>query len=160
MDLLKNKTIHTLFFSKYYPVAAQIIFLIFFMVLIYGGIVVPDVDPNLVNTLRNTNFASLLVWSLWWPLIILSAVFLGRVWCQVCPMELINSLLSKIGLKRKVPLFLKSGWLISLFYTLILVIIIHTFWAHRYPRRMALYLLLPFYCDHSDGPCLRKKSFL
>lgn len=159
IDILKNKIVKSLFISRYYPLIFQIIFLICFAGLIYGGIVIQDVSEDLAKILRNTNFASLLIWSLWWPLIILCAVFFGRVWCQVCPMELVNSLLSKIGLKRKVPLFFKSGWLISIFYTLILIVIIHTFWAHRYPRRMALYLMLLFAVTIILGFIFEKRAF-
>jgi len=159
MNILKNKLIQSLFSSTTYPMIAQVLLFFAFAVLIYGGIVIPDVDEKLVKILRNTNFASLFVWSLWWPLIILSAVFFGRVWCQVCPMELLNSLLSKIGLKKKVPLYFKSGWIISIFYTLILIVIIHTLWAHRYPRRMALYLLLLFGVTIVLGLIYEKRAF-
>lgn len=159
IDLLKIKPVRSLFLSRSFPIFIQIFFLLCFALLIYGGIVVPDVDKNLVKTLRNTNFATLLVWSLWWPLIILSAIIFGRIWCQVCPMELVNSVASKIGLKRKVPLFFKSGWIISLFYTLILLLIIHTFWAHRFPRRMALYLLLLFALTIIFGLIFEKRAF-
>jgi len=159
MDFLKKKFIRSLFSGPFYPLIAQIALLVCFAVLIYGGIVVPDVDRKIVNILRNTNFASLFVWSLWWPLIILSAVFFGRVWCQVCPMELVTSLSSKIGLKRKVPYVFKSGWIISIFYTAVLIVIIHTLWAHRYPRRMALYLILLFGLTMILGLIFEKRAF-
>lgn len=159
MNILKNKLIRFLFSSPSYPLIVQVVLFFCFAALIYGGIVIPDVDENLVKILRNTNFASLFVWSLWWPLIILSAIFFGRVWCQVCPMELVNSLMSKIGLRKKVPLFFKSGWIISIFYTLILIVIIHTLWAHRYPRRMAFYLLLLFGMTIIFGLIYEKRAF-
>lgn len=158
-NLLKNRFILRIFLSKGFPLTLQIIFLLFFLLLIIGGLIVPDCEKGLVNTMRNTNLATLVVWSLWWPAIILSAVLLGRIWCQVCPMELINSLLSKVGLKKKAPLFFKSGWAISIFYTIILFLIIHTFWAHRYPRRMALYLLLLFAVTIALGLIYEKRSF-
>lgn len=159
MDVLQNKILGALFRSRYYPLVPQIIFFLCFVALIYGGIVVPDVSPKMVNILRNTNLAALLVWSLWWPIIILSAIFFGRAWCQVCPMELVNSLLSKIGLRRKAPRFLKSGWVITLFYAVVLLVVIQTFWAHRYPRRMALYLILLFAVAIVMGLIYEKRAF-
>jgi hypothetical protein len=39
----------------------------------------------MTGTLHNTNLAALIVWSLWWPLVIASAVVLGRVWCRSAP---------------------------------------------------------------------------
>jgi transcriptional regulator with AAA-type ATPase domain len=32
------------------------------------------------------NWGTLLVWSVWWPLLVLSFFFAGRAWCAVCPM--------------------------------------------------------------------------
>lgn len=90
MNILKIKLIRRLFSSPTFPIIAQVLLFLGFAALIYGGIVIPDVDENLVKILRNTNFAALFVWSLWWPLIILSAIIFGRVWCQVCPMEMVN----------------------------------------------------------------------
>lgn len=159
MNILKNKLIRSLFSSTTYPLIAQVLLFFGFAALIYGGIAIPDVDENLVKILRNTNFAALFVWSLWWPLIILSAIIFGRGWCQVCPMELVNSLLSKIGLKKRVPMFFKSGWVISIFYALILIVIIHTMWAHRYPRRMALYLIMLFSVTIVLGLIFEKRAF-
>jgi hypothetical protein len=83
------------------------------------------------KVLRNTNVANLIVWSYWWPLIILATIFLGRVWCTVCPIELVTSLASKVGLKRKPPAFLRSGWVMVIFYTLIIFVGIHTLSIHR-----------------------------
>ncbi|MEA3288054.1 MAG: hypothetical protein U9Q77_11870 [Candidatus Marinimicrobia bacterium] len=57
-------------------------------------------------------------------MIILSAVFLGRVWCTICPLELITFLAAKIGLKRKAPVFLKSGWVITVISLMIMGIAI------------------------------------
>lgn len=65
MNILKNKLIQSLFSSTTYPMIAQVLLFFAFAVLIYGGIVIPDVDEKLVKILRNTNFASLFVWSLW-----------------------------------------------------------------------------------------------
>ena len=59
MNILKNKLIRSLFSSTTYPLIAQIVLLVCFVVLIYGGIVIPDVDENLVKILRNTNFSAL-----------------------------------------------------------------------------------------------------
>ncbi len=67
--------------------------------------------------------ANLIVWSYWWPPIILSAIFLGRIWCAVCPMELMTSLASKVGLKRNRPAFLRSGWVMTIFYVLVLFVV-------------------------------------
>ncbi|KPK87494.1 hypothetical protein AMJ80_11985, partial [bacterium SM23_31] len=108
-DLLRIKLIDGIAASRSYPIIIQIVTLVVFCLLIIGGLAAPHVSEELAGTFRNTNLAALIVWSLWWPLVIISAVLFGRVWCQVCPMELVNSFFSKIGLKRKVPRFFTSG---------------------------------------------------
>jgi ferredoxin len=113
-----------------------------FVLLIYGSIGVNTNDPDFAKVLRNTNLSNLIVWSYWWPLIIVSAIFFGRFWCSICPMEMITSFFGKIGLKRKPGKFLKSGWVITLFYAIILVLGIHTLAIHRIPQYMAFYMLI------------------
>ncbi|HIQ21392.1 MAG TPA: 4Fe-4S binding protein [Planctomycetes bacterium] len=126
----------------YFPLAVQVLFLIVFILLILGGLVANTEDMGFAKELRNTNLANLIVWSYWWPVIILSAIVLGRVWCMVCPMELVTSLAARIGWKRQAPRWLTSGWVITLFYVLILFVGIHTLAIHRVPYRMALYMLV------------------
>jgi len=116
--------------------------LLVFVLLIYGAIGVTTKDADFAKILRNTNLSNLIVWSYWWPLIIVSAIFFGRFWCTICPMEMITSFFGKIGLKHKPGKFLKSGWVITLFYAAILVIGIHTLAIHRIPQYMAIYMLI------------------
>src|SRR5674536_348946 len=56
------------------------------------------------------------MWVLWWPLIPVVFVFLGRFWCAVCPFGLISDVVQKlVGLHRPVPRFLKRYgiWIID-----------------------------------------------
>jgi ferredoxin len=110
--------------------------------LIAGGLGVSTSEAEFAKVLRNTNLANLLVWSYWFPLVVAAAILLGRVWCMVCPMELVTFLAGRIGLRRKVPHLLKSGWVITVFYSLILIVGVHALAVHRLPHRMALYLLM------------------
>ena len=137
-----TRIINRLFRSTWFPLSIQLIMLAAFLLLIIGGFLANTGDMAFAKVLRNTNLANLIVWSYWWPLIILSAVFLGRVWCALCPMELLTSLASRIGLRRRPPAFFRSGWAITTFYILILFVGIHMLAIHRVPLRMALYMLL------------------
>ena len=119
----------------------QLVMLMVFGLLIAGGIGITTDDPEFAKWLRNTNLSNLLVWSYWWPMIIIAAILLGRMWCMVCPVELVAYLASRIGLRRKVPDFFKSGWVITIFYTLTLIVGVHTLALHRIPQRMVIYLL-------------------
>lgn len=101
MDLLKIRRINGLFHSRWFPLVPQIVMLTAFGLLVAGGIGVSTDDMAFAKVLRNTNLANLVVWSYWWPLVIAGAVLSGRVWCMVCPMELVTSLASRLGLRRK-----------------------------------------------------------
>jgi len=159
IDLLKNRLFSGLIKARSYPLAAQVITLVGFGLLIAGGLAAPHVPAKMTGVLRNTNLASLIVWSLWWPLVIISAVLLGRVWCQVCPMELVNSFFSRLGLKRKAPGLLVSGWGTAVFYSFVLLGFIRTFWAHRYPERMAAFFLFLFASAVIAGLVFEKRTF-
>lgn len=158
-DLLRTRAFGRLTASRAYPLAAQIFTLICFGLLIAGGLAGPHVPASLTGTLRNTNLAALVVWSLWWPLVIMIAVLAGRVWCQVCPMELVNSLSSRIGLKRKASRFIASGWGSGFFYALVLLGFIRTFQAHRYPERMAILFLFLFGSAVAAGLVFEKRAY-
>jgi transcriptional regulator with AAA-type ATPase domain/NAD-dependent dihydropyrimidine dehydrogenase PreA subunit len=47
---------------------------------------------------RSENFALNLFWAWWWPLVLLSFPFLGRVWCAVCPFMIYGEITQKISL--------------------------------------------------------------
>lgn len=158
-DLLKIRVLGRLTASRAYPLAAQIFTLTAFGLLIVGGLAAPRAPASLTGTLRNTNLAALVAWSLWWPLVIIAAVIAGRVWCQVCPMELVNSLASRIGLRRKVPRFVASGWGSGLFYALVLLGFIRTLQAHRDPGRMAILFLFLFGSAVIAGLVFEKRAF-
>ena len=134
--------LNKLFKNNYFLISIQFITLTVFVLLIYGAIGITTQDADFAKVLRNTNFSNLIVWSYWWPLIIVTAILFGRFWCSICPMELITSLAGKIGLKQKPGKFLKSGWLITLLYAIILILGIHTFAIHRIPQLMAVYMLI------------------
>jgi len=144
MDLLSIRWMRNLLGSRWFPIVPQFIMLGVFCLIIAGGLGVVTNDMAFAAVLRNTNLANLLVWSYWWPLILISAILLGRVWCMVCPMELVSSVVVKIGLRRQVPDVLKSRWVITIFYALILVVGMYTFAIHRVPHRMAVYMLVLF----------------
>jgi len=48
------------------------------------------------------------MWVLWWPVVPLTFLLLGRFWCAVCPFATLSDLVQKaVGLHRPVPRFLK-----------------------------------------------------
>src|SRR6188508_1912718 len=68
------------------------------------------------------NLGTALTWVLWWPLIPIIFLFLGRFWCAICPFATINDLVQKfVGNNRPVPRFLKKYgiWIIDALFIFI-----------------------------------------
>ena len=151
--------INKLFKSNYFLTIIQFFTLTVFVLLIYGSIGVTTNDPDFAKILRNTNLSNLIVWSYWWPLIIATAILFGRYWCSICPMELITSFFGKIGLRNKPGKILKSGWIITFFYAIILILGIHTLAIHRIPQYMAIYMLVLFGVAVIVGLVWEKRTF-
>jgi len=151
--------LNKLFKNRYFLPAVQFFTLTVFVLLIYSAIGITTKDPAFAKILRNTNLPNLIVWSYWWPFIIVTAILFGRFWCTICPMELVTSFAGKIGLRRKPGKFLKSGWMITLFYAIILIIGIHTLAIHRIPKFMAIYMLILFFIAVVSGLIWEKRTF-
>lgn len=151
--------INKLFRFTWFPLSVQIVTLAGFILIIAGGITVDTDDMGFAKVLRNTNAANLMVWSYWWPVIILAAIFLGRAWCTACPMALVTTLAARIGLKRKPPAFLTSGWGITLLYVLILFVGINMLAIHRVPHRMAIYMLVLLAMAVASGLLFSRNAF-
>jgi ferredoxin len=107
-NLLANRAVGTVLRSRWYPGVLQIPVAAVFGLVAYQLLVGPD------NAHDNAGTA--LMWVLWWPLIPIVFVFLGRFWCAVCPFGLISDVVqSFVGLHRPVPRFLKRYgiWIID-----------------------------------------------
>src|SRR5450759_2605975 len=107
-DLLKNRFIKQFMKSRWYPAIFQwptaAVFMLVIYVLVWGP------------TLASGNFGTALTWVLWWPLIPILFVFVGRFWCAICPFGAVSDLVQKIvGHNRPVPTFLKKYglWMID-----------------------------------------------
>jgi ferredoxin len=68
------------------------------------------------------NAGTALVWVLWWPLLPLLFIGLGRFWCAVCPFGWLSDQVQKlVGVHQRVPRFLRSYgiWVIDAIFILI-----------------------------------------
>lgn len=70
----------------------------------------PDESAHIVNNL--TIFAQFVFWGIWWPLVLLSMVLVGRVWCGVlCPEGSLTEWASSKGRNRSIPRWMRwGGW--------------------------------------------------
>ena len=114
INLLNNNWIHRFFRSRWYPGIIQWPTLIVFMVIMFQLMLGPSVTHD--------NFGSALTWVLWWPIIPIIFLFLGRFWCAICPFATINDLVQNfVGNNRPVPKFLKKYgvWIIDALFIFI-----------------------------------------
>lgn len=73
-----------------------------FAVLIVGPVLLPEQVS--APWARLPEFASWLVWGLWFPLVFLSVIFTGRSWCGLlCPMGAASEWANKIGPRWAIP---------------------------------------------------------
>lgn len=151
--------LNKLFRFPAFPNALKLLNLLFLAFLIVSGLSAFSNDPEILSELRNTNLGNLIVWSYWWPIIIILAIFFGRIWCMICPVELMTSIAAKSGFRLKQPGWLQSGWGITLFYILILFIGIHGLAIHRNPGYMAIYLLTLMGVSILSGMIFKKNTF-
>ncbi len=144
-DILSIKPMRTIIASPVFPVVLQVFVVAVVLAVAYFGLGVGEgLDDSSIDILRKTNLSSLLVWGIWWPAMIALVLFFGRVWCTVCPMELVNrvadSVARKIGWRRvRLGKFLRAGWMVIAAY-LVMQILVEVGDANHIPNRTALLL--------------------
>lgn len=93
-------------------VGVQWVVLLAYLVLVItpAFLPLPETGAHLWDNL--TLFAQFAFWGIWWPFVLLSMLFMGRVWCGVlCPEGFVSEQASRFGLGRPVPRWLKwGGW--------------------------------------------------
>ncbi len=113
-NLLSGRFIGGLVKSRWYPGIFRWPTALVFLVIMYALLLGP--------TLASRNFGTAMTWVLWWPLIPLFFLLLGRFWCGICPFGTLNDVVQKfVGLNRPVPAFLKKYgiWMIDVAFILV-----------------------------------------
>jgi polyferredoxin len=147
-NLLKNQTFKATILSPVFPYVLQLLALTAFLGLMFNGFSSSDpsgYEAGLTKYLRKTNLSTLAVWGLWWPGLILTTILLGRLWCTMCPMELVSNVTRRlarlIGFKGFIlPKWARTGFIILGAY-LILQLLVGGFEVHRVPLYTAWVLL-------------------
>jgi len=100
--------------SRWYPGILQVPIAAVFGLVAYQLLLGPDAAHD--------NPGTALMWVLWWPLIPIVFVFVGRFWCAVCPFGALSDFVQRlVGAQRPVPVFLKKYgiWIIDASFLLI-----------------------------------------
>jgi hypothetical protein len=153
------KRINKLLEYKWFPVSFRIITLVVFLLLVLIGFSSPTNDSFFVNQLSKTNLTTSFIWRLWWPMIVLTAILLGRVWCMVCPVEMVTTFFARFGLKLRRPRWILSGWIITLFYMTVLSLGITILHIDLNPKYTSYYLLFIMGISILTGLIFEKNTF-
>lgn len=135
-NLLNNKVVRSVLKSRWFPGIIQIPVLVAFSLIVFELIAGPSV--------AHANFGTAGTWVLWWPLIPIIFLLLGRFWCAICPFATVNDWVQKfVGNNRPVPKFLKKYgiWIIDAFFILI-TWSDHTLGVVENPRGSGVLLLI------------------
>lgn len=104
-----------------YPKVVRWFLIGFLITLTYSAFFGPT-DPRL-------NFATVMSWIVWWPLLAVSYLLFGRIWCAVCPMGALSDLVHrKIGLNLKALKIFKKRWLVAV---LLAIAILYQAWIEE-----------------------------
>lgn len=84
-----------------------LMFLVFLLVLGLP-LLLPDPAPE-TTPLSNVALAlRYLLWGIWFPLVFLSVIVFGRIWCGLlCPMGAASELANRYGLQRRIPAWIR-----------------------------------------------------
>ncbi|MEW6365309.1 MAG: hypothetical protein AB1714_11830 [Acidobacteriota bacterium] len=144
-DLLAWRPVRALVDSAAFPLALQVITMaVMSWLAISGAGIGAGMKADELMTLRKTNITTLVVWGLWWPGMIAVALALGRAWCTVCPMELVNRLGDSLARRAAWPRarlgrFLRAGWMTVAVY-LVMQLLVAGGSVHRVPHYTSVLL--------------------
>jgi len=144
-DLLRVTAVRRLVLWAGFPYVFQAVGLVAFLALLvtgWNGHTPPGVN---VKLFAKTNVVTLVVWGIWWPAMIWAAVLLGRVWCAVCPLELVSNLSERLGRAvgtrpRPLPRSVAAGGVMVALYATIQLLVAGAH-INRVPAYTALLLL-------------------
>jgi hypothetical protein len=146
-------------FSSVLRIAALAVF-IALAVLGWGLYTPPGVNAKLY---AKTNLVNLAIWGLWWPLMVWTAVLLGRVWCVACPLEFVSSTAENLGRKigftqRPLPGWLARSALVVLLFAA-LQMLVPGVQIHRVPHYTSIFLWTSLSIAFAVGLLFKHRAF-
>ena len=152
-DLLTVKPIKAVMMSKYFPKIFQIPVAAVFGLIGYELLAGPSS--------AHENPGTALMWVLWWPLIPILFLFVGRFWCAICPFATLSDFVQKlVGVNRPVPVFLKKYgvWIIDASFIAI-TWADHVFGIVASPWGSGILLLLITFAVIVSGAFFQRRTF-
>ncbi len=132
------------FRSPFFPYVLQAVVLVAFvaMAAFAWGRFAPEGVP--AKLYAQTNLVNLVLWGLWWPAMVWVTVFLGRVWCMICPLELVANGAERLGRaaglrQRALGPWLRGGFLMLALFVAIQALV-PGIQIHRVPAYSSVFL--------------------
>jgi ferredoxin len=109
LNLLDIPWVRRFFKSAWFQPVFQVPVLLIFLVIIAAGSF--DIQQG------DRNIATLLMWTIWWAAIIFTFVFVGRIWCMMCPFGALQDWVGRlVSMNRDFPKPLRNIYLSSLIF--------------------------------------------
>ncbi|SPQ01194.1 membrane hypothetical protein [Candidatus Sulfobium mesophilum] len=109
LNLLDISGVRGFLKSAWFQPVFQVPVLLIFLVIIAAGLF--DIQQG------DKNIATLLMWTIWWAAIIFTFVFVGRVWCMMCPFGAIQDWIGRLISRNKdFPKPMRNVYLSSLIF--------------------------------------------
>ena len=144
-DLLRIKPIRKLIEWNWFPYVFQFLMLVVFITLIYIGWQVYTPENVNAKLYAKTNIVTLVIWGIWWPLMVWFAVTLGRVWCMICPLELVSNMTERLSRKLGVGQNTLSKWIrggsVIVFLYALVQLLVAGINLHRIPAFTSFFLI-------------------
>lgn len=82
----------------------------FYLLLIVVPALLPAPGPGATVLGNFVRFSQFVIWSLWWPFVVLSMIAFGRGWCGIlCPEGALAAYASRYGGSRPIPKWMRWG---------------------------------------------------
>ena len=163
LNLLALRPVRALVLWPGFPYVFQAVALVVFVVLAFigwGHLTPPGVNAKLY---AKANLVNLLIWGLWWPAIVWVTVLFGRVWCAVCPMELVANFSERLGRNLGLRQWRLSGWLakgsLVICFFALLQMLVPGIQIHRVPAYTSIFLWVILAAAFVTGLLLKDRAF-
>lgn len=94
LDLLEFKTVKSVFNNRKTQFISQLPALMFLLIVIFSGFF------GIQNSSKN--LATISIWVIWWPLLVISLALVGRIWCLMCPFGAAGDWIQRLTFYKKV----------------------------------------------------------
>lgn len=134
-----SNPVYRLLRSNWFPILIQVVMAVFFIALLLIALLGINIGPfDNSGPLRlgvfeskeqENNLFILMLWIIWLPLITISALLTGRLWCgNLCPLRLVTEFASNLakyitGKSSNTNPYLRTGWILPSTFILITLIV-------------------------------------